>query len=328
MSALVNVFSLKVAKAIGYNTVVLITAVLALAGNLMASYSQSYWLFAFAWVILLNGGIGLSLLPTLSSLWLYFPKSKGLINGILFSGVGLSGFGFTQLGLYIVNPNNLKPELIIDENGKEIRMFYKEVSDKVPSMLLVFGIIFFIVALCSSFLIISPGKEPRSTVDDSLRSSSQSLLSSPEMSKFDVPYYKQKVFWQLYAIAWLGMAPGMFVQFTYKDYGYTKSLDDSFLSGAGSVGFLLNGTLRVSFGFIADRFRYKMPITIIMAIQVLILVMYGYNDNEYLFGLGFAVTMIDGGGSLVLAMFVLTQFMDLKWLAKLCHFIPLSCKPD
>jgi hypothetical protein len=42
--------------------------------------------------------------------YLYFPKYKGRVVGIILAGYGLASFVFGLIFFAIVNPNNMKPE--------------------------------------------------------------------------------------------------------------------------------------------------------------------------------------------------------------------------
>lgn len=63
----------------------------------------------------------------ISNCWKYFPNNKGLIGGIIVSGVGLGTFVFNLVSSYLVNPNS--------ENANDKGKFPSDVADNVPKMI-------------------------------------------------------------------------------------------------------------------------------------------------------------------------------------------------
>ena len=68
-------------------------------------------------------GDGLGNLSAIKNAWKYFPNNKGLVNGIIIGGLGLSSSFFTPLADYIINKNGIKT----NDDG-----FYdKEIADRL-----------------------------------------------------------------------------------------------------------------------------------------------------------------------------------------------------
>ncbi len=63
----------------------------------------------------------------ISNCWKYYPNSKGLIGGIIVSGVGMGTFIFNLLSTYLVNPNS--------ENADVNGLFDSDVANNVPYMI-------------------------------------------------------------------------------------------------------------------------------------------------------------------------------------------------
>ena len=85
-------------------------------------------LFKNYYLVLLGMGIfglgdGLGNLSAIKNAWKYFPNNKGLVNGIIIGGLGLSSSFFTPLADYIINKNGIKT----NDDG-----FYdKEIADRL-----------------------------------------------------------------------------------------------------------------------------------------------------------------------------------------------------
>ena len=95
--------------------------------------------FSNYYLVLLGMGIfglgdGLGNLSAIKNAWKYFPNNKGLVNGIIIGGLGLSSSVFTPLADYIINKEGKKP----NEEG-----FYdKEISERLIYFLYAMVIIF------------------------------------------------------------------------------------------------------------------------------------------------------------------------------------------
>ena len=63
----------------------------------------------------------------ISNCWKYYPNSKGLIGGIIVSGVGMGTFIFNLVSTYLVNPNS--------ENADVNGLFDSDVANNVPYMI-------------------------------------------------------------------------------------------------------------------------------------------------------------------------------------------------
>ena len=106
----------------------------------------NYYVELIAMCILgLGGGIGN--LAYIKNGWKYFPKSQGLVNGIILGGGGISSSILTPLAdFFIINPE----KEITDRNG----IYPKYIADRVPKfalILLISFIILGIIALLMSF---------------------------------------------------------------------------------------------------------------------------------------------------------------------------------
>lgn len=75
--------------------------------SLWTAYTcKNYYIVLFTYGILNGMGSGLAYGVSMAVGMRYFPKHKGLINGLILSGYGLGAFIFNPLITYIVNPDN------------------------------------------------------------------------------------------------------------------------------------------------------------------------------------------------------------------------------
>ena len=93
-------------------------------------------------------GTALSYTPPLGVAMRWFPKSKGLVNGIIVGGFGLGAFIFNQIQTAYLNPLN-KP--LDDENGQYFKD--EQILNRVPSVFLLLGSVYSVVQCMSALLI-------------------------------------------------------------------------------------------------------------------------------------------------------------------------------
>ena len=113
------------------------------------SYALLYWVpnyyvdLVTMCILGLGGGIGN--LAYIKNGWKYFPKSQGLVNGIILSGGGISSSVLTPLAdFFIINPEKEKT----DDEG----IYSKNISDRLPKFLLILLIAFIIMGAIALFI--------------------------------------------------------------------------------------------------------------------------------------------------------------------------------
>ena len=45
----------------------------------------------------------------------WLPERKGLVNGIVLAGFGGGAFVFSQIQSHFINPHNMAPDLVVDD---------------------------------------------------------------------------------------------------------------------------------------------------------------------------------------------------------------------
>ena len=92
-------------------------------------------------------GSGLGNLTYLKNSWKYFPKSQGLVNGLILGGAGLSSSILTPLAdFWIINPDKIPAN---EDTG-----LYEddEIADRVPKYIVILCIMFLILGFMSIFM--------------------------------------------------------------------------------------------------------------------------------------------------------------------------------
>jgi MFS family permease len=152
-------FTLTLGTKMGNRIGVRFTIIVALAckyiSYILLLFVPNYYVVLLA-MCLFGVGNGLGNLTYMKNSWKYFPKSQGLVNGIILGGAGISSSVLTPLADYvIINPDKQKAD-------KETGLYPKEVGDRVPKYLIILCITFLILGIFS-LIFTFPFKEEEST---------------------------------------------------------------------------------------------------------------------------------------------------------------------
>lgn len=82
---------------------------------------NNYFVICSTYGLIFGLGIGIAYSSPLTAAMKWFPKSRGLVNGLILFGFGFGSLIFNFLQTFIINPKNVKP--ILDPTG---------VSDVIP----------------------------------------------------------------------------------------------------------------------------------------------------------------------------------------------------
>ena len=103
-------------------------------------------------------GIALAYAPPMGVAMAWYPRKKGLVNGIIVGGFGMGAFIFNTVQTTYLNPLNLSPR----EDGY-FSADQTDILDRVPSVFLLLGSIYTVMQLLAVLLISSPGEEDLSS---------------------------------------------------------------------------------------------------------------------------------------------------------------------
>jgi len=245
---------------------------------------------------LCNGiGIGLAYPNILVLVMRWYPNAKGLVNGIVLCGFGVSALIFDKVQTAIINPHNL------EQLQKTGFAHADAMMERFPFIFLYLGGVYFAMQMIGVLLMSVPPKKefavsslpPQvqsqqaqavavSTNDEDeqqplimtsmstelrLEQSSDQLLQQsamvappPDFDFMDV--VSDLRFWQLYLNFFIDGIVIVFVATQWKIYSNDLGVtDDAYLSLIGSISSAFNGGGRILFGWILDKnrsFRFTM----------------------------------------------------------------------
>ena len=81
----------------------------------LSSYAPNFYIFCVLYGAIPPFCVGLLYLLPIHCGWAYFPKKKGMVTGIIVSSFAFANTAFGIISTWIVNPDNLKPTIIIYE---------------------------------------------------------------------------------------------------------------------------------------------------------------------------------------------------------------------
>lgn len=74
---------------------------------LLSSFMDKFWAFAAFYVLGFAWNQGICYMVAVHHGWLWFPKSPGLVSGIILGGFGVGGLIFDNLFTRVINPDNI-----------------------------------------------------------------------------------------------------------------------------------------------------------------------------------------------------------------------------
>jgi len=279
-------------------------------GVILTSISIQYSVVATAitYGTMFGLGTALAYTPPLGVAMRWFPKSKGLVNGIIVGGFGLGAFIFNQIQTAYLNPTNKD----LDDG-----QYFSDdkILNRVPSVFLMLGSVYTIVQFMSVLLIKGPPDDEVSAMmplvthsspeeteglidvqdnnDDEQEEDEEDLeldqpLGSPRRSSIRVSQselleslkpgqiVKTCEFWILWSTFFLNTQAIGYINSMYKAYGQVFINDDHFLAVVGAFAAIFNASGRVFWGHLCDKFGYRSCMLVVTASMALLYLTFGF----------------------------------------------------
>merc|ERR1719471_2694657 len=210
-------------------------------------------------------GIALAYAPPMGVAMAWYPRKKGLVNGIIVGGFGMGAFIFNTVQTTYLNPLNLSPR----EDGY-FSADQTDILDRVPSVFLLLGSIYTVMQLLAVLLISSPGEEELSgniplvtqieEQEEDVLYQTGSAATSPvtepqagiEINIKPSDIVKTREFWVLWVTFVLNTQAVGYINSMYKAFGQTFIQDDHFLAVVGAFAAVFNSSGRVLWGHLCD----------------------------------------------------------------------------
>lgn len=263
-------FGVKLAKKIGLKLVCVLESLLMTLAIFISSFMPDFWSFMFFYAIVYGLGSGLLYLVPIYICSLHFPNKKGLISGIIVSGNGMATLFAGQMSQGIINPNNQKA--ISSEDGK---YFSGDIANEVPTFLKYLSLYFLVLSIIGSLLIMPPLNEINESkqklindLDKENDEKKEEDLNKETSFKEILKFLKTKEYLLLFSMSLLSSGFGLMISVQFKDLGLKTIDDDEFLTLIGSIGFVINSTFRIIWGYLMDKFGFKKVYWVLILIQL------------------------------------------------------------
>ncbi len=79
----------------------------------LMSYTKSYGLFLALQAIINASGVGLIYMLPVRNAWLFYPRKKGMVSGMILMCYSLGAMLWSYVTLKLANPDNILPNLRI-----------------------------------------------------------------------------------------------------------------------------------------------------------------------------------------------------------------------
>ncbi|XP_070558350.1 apicoplast pyruvate carrier 1-like isoform X2 [Ptychodera flava] len=262
----------------GARLTVFIGSTILSAGVLLTYFSIKYSFYlviiTYGVMIGIGGSFAYGTVITCGMRW--FPQHKGIVSGLVATGIGGSSLLFNQLQTAYINPKNLLPT----ETPAGKYFDQKEILDRTPTCFLFLGGCCIVLQLIGTLFMVDP---PESEILSLNRESTSERLHI--VSKGDEKdsrssgnnlkpsaVVRTRAFWTLWFTFALNMVTDVLVSSMYKVFGQNFILDDHFLALVGSIASVLGCLCRVVWGYLGDRFSFRAAMLFLCTNTVVLMV--------------------------------------------------------
>lgn len=261
-------FGLPLSKKIGFRLASAIETFLIAFSIFLSSYMENFWLFVLFYGICFGLLSGLLYIVPIFLACQYFPKSKGIITGIITGAFGLATIFSSLIAQEKMNPENLSASI---KEGSD-KYFDGEVADNLPGFIRYLSLYFFLLGVTGALLFFDPPKEYSDKKDDlspTLNRPFNTRDNNTVNEKSVWEIIKSKKVYHIFLMNLFSSGLGLLIASNFKNYGLIKINDDKFLTIVGSVGAVFNGCGRMLWGMLYDRLTFKKVYIFLLIIQII-----------------------------------------------------------
>ena len=280
-------------KKLGIRILTIIGVISLLGSQFIMYYFIDYFLLIISYILFGFCG-SLTYFQTVKNCWKYFPNKKGLISGIIFSSFGLSSFTFTAIGDLIINPKSI--------GNVDDKYYPEEISNKYLDYIKFYILCIIVMGTLSSILSFPYQDEivkiekvseddtlnltKENDLEDNEKRNSKDLENNKEENEKNEEeneeneIYKEnkltlkeillsKEFYKCLTIAGCTLIFGFLLSNTYRNFGKEKDLNERGMQILSKLFTLLNTFSRLLWGYIYDKFGFRIPYIIICINQLI-----------------------------------------------------------
>ena len=266
-------------------------------------------------MIIFGISIGLSYITTTRNSWYFYPEKKGLISGIILFGYGVSSMIFSAIADNIINPNNESTE----NNG----FFNKSIADNTYIYIKKLNIILFIMSLLGFFLISDYNKNNQKRIEEKNDNFDNSSLIIKEV-------FKSRQIWLIICLNFCCLYFLYMITNTYRSFGQLNSLSPGLLKYLSSFYAIINGSGRIIWGLLLDRYNLKnLFFSILFSEMIISLTIFYAGQYQYLYFIMVCTCSFLFSGVVVICVIIFPKIYGIKYSNKIysiaCGIYGCSC---
>ena len=260
----------------GIKIISFISTILIILTNLALYYSTN--IYSVYGCMVLYGIINaMNYMPIIKNCLLYFPHKKGLINGLVLFGYGISSLIYNSIADYLINPD-------FHQINPSTGFFDKEISKKVIIYLKFFNIFNGIVSIISFLILFEYKKNDDTDNKDNNSNNNNENIESSNKSKENneieeggisvkeafIQATKGIQLYQLWIMSTVLQIVSFTVSNTYRSFAQQCLMKEDFLSNLTKTYAILGGISRLIWGYLFDKFTFKCLYSICIITQAIV----------------------------------------------------------
>ncbi|MHA1193818.1 MAG: L-lactate MFS transporter [Promethearchaeota archaeon] len=269
--AITMIFAGKLQQKYGPRNIAILGGILLGIGVIASAFMTTFIGLLITYGIIFGAGIGFGYVCPIASAGKWFPDKKGFINGIAVAGFGAGSFIFNYVIKALANPANLETT---DSN------FVSTVSQNIPLMFIVLGIIYVILIIGGAMALSNPPEGWKPAGWTPPPPSEESGISGLDFKRKET--IKLPQFWMLWVAFVFSAISGLMIIGSYAAFAKSVNVAEDFIYVIGIADFVLIGSLaalfnglgRIVWGQLADFITYKKSMLIMFIIQAILMFIY------------------------------------------------------
>lgn len=226
--------------------------------------------------------------------WSRYPLNRGRVTGIIMAAYGLTSMFFNIIATYLVNPDNLSPDIAVQDGEVTNHYFGPEVANRTPYMIRCLAGIYAVIG-CLGVVCMGDAVESKDDPHTDQVTIEEGFCSS--------------VYWKLCAASYLSSSFSMYIAAAFKNFGSERLADDYFLAYVGSVSALANGLSRVVWAESMDRLGSQPTYILLLVLQLFTSsTIYYFATTEATFMFYVCLCFINQGGHFVIFPAICAKF--------------------
>lgn len=234
-------------------------------------------------------------LVTLTMPVTWFPQHRGKVIGFINCGFGLSATVFSPVQTVLVNPLNLKQEIVNTTESSTLNytistttyFLNQDVLDNIPNTMLYMSAIYGGLFVIGLIITTEAPKDDRKQNSGTLR---ERLLSAWLFMYKDAS--RSLDFHLLWLARFLYLTVGAGVLAHWKTFAFTQSSNDKIVTIAGGISGIVNCLSRLVSGFLIDKFGYSKLMSLVGVLLTIDLVSVYYVGQLHFSALIIAVWLV------------------------------------